>query len=115
MKKLQLSVLLMFGLQSMMFAAQESKSPENQGYHMQEIPSLQDIIASDILIDFNNKIDENTPLSQDEVNGWIDYLTQYKILFKDVINNDIHSQDNQTVIKKGDLLLKALKNNNVNL
>jgi ankyrin repeat protein len=37
------------------------------------------------------------------------------ILFKDGINDDIHSQDNKIVIQKGDLLFKAVKNNNAHM
>ena len=114
MKNVKLSLLCILGLQSMMMQAQESKSPENEN-HMQEIPSYQNIIARNILINFNNKIDQDTPLSQDDLDGWIDYLINHQILFTNVINDDIHSQDNQTVIKKGDLLFKAIRKNNIHM
>jgi len=115
MKKIKLLVLFILGFHTMMCTAQESKAPENEEYCMQEIPSLQNIIARNILIDFNNKIDQDTPLSQDDRDGWIDYLTNHRILFKDFINDDICSQDNQIVIKKDDLLLKAARANNIEM
>ena len=104
LQKFAMFAILIFGLQAMTLQGAAIQ------YHRQEG-------VKQVLMSFKKTLDNpnHKPFNPDEFDYFNNYIQANNGLFAHVINHDMYAQDGTLVIKKGELLWKAVEKNNVQM